>query len=140
MSGDAPQAEGGADPGDQGDGAPHVIRLRGPWQAEAGGAELRVKLPCTWGDSLPAAADRARLSRRFNQPTGLAEGDRVLLRLATPHDLAAARLNGAEISLDGGVANLTPWLEPSNELSLTLHGAGPDAVLLDAQLEIHAAS
>ncbi|TWT72789.1 hypothetical protein Pla123a_40880 [Posidoniimonas polymericola] len=132
MSGDAPHADRGA--------APHVIRLRGPWQAEADGAELRVKLPCTWGDALPADSGRATLSRRFNQPTGLAAGDQVLLRLATPHGLAAARLNGAEITLESGVANLTPRLEPSNELSLTLEGAGPDAVLLDAQLEIHAAS
>ena len=134
MSGPGPAGDGGASE------PAHVIRLRGPWRAAAGGADLRVKLPCTWGDALPADAEQATLYRRFHQPTGLAVGDRVLLRLATPHRLAAVSLNDAPIPLEAGVADLTPLLGPSNELSVTLTGAGPDAVLLEAQLEIVAAS
>lgn len=118
-------------------GAAHVIRLRGPWQAvAASGPPLRAKLPCGWRDAFGEGVDQVRLSRRFNQPTSLGPGTRVLVRLSTAHTLVGAQLNGGPLLLDGSAAELPPLQEGGNELTVTLLRGQAEDPVLEAQLEI----
>jgi hypothetical protein len=80
----------------------HRIRLRGPWEfvwlsppsglpAEARAGDLR--LPTTWAAAFGMSVGTVRLSRRFNRPSGLENGERVWLEVAVA-DEAAVSLNG----------------------------------------------
>ena len=121
------------DPGD----AAHVIRLRGPWRAvAASGPPLRVKLPCGWGEAFGEDVSQVRLDRRFNRPTSLDNGARVLLRLTSDHTRVGAQLNEAPLAFDGPTADLTGLLQAGNTLTVTLLRGGPAALILEAQLEI----
>ena len=92
--------------------APHIIRLRGPWQYEplvrlcldpdgqaVPGADLppagRVTLPADWSRTLGADfRGRVRYVRRFGRPTNLAVDQAVWLVCAGVDQSAQAWLNG----------------------------------------------
>jgi hypothetical protein len=121
---------------------PHVIRLRGPWELvplartvlAADGTSrdepgelpppARTDVPADWGPLLGSGfRGRARYLRRFNRPTNLAAGDRVLLVVEGVDAWAAAALNGAELgTISLGELpvrfDITPHLRPRNELSI----------------------
>lgn len=122
----------GSGVGGQGDRAPHVIRLRGPWESDRG----RVKLPCDWLTAFGLDSRKVTLARRFNRPSGLDSGERVLLRVVSPHQLAAIWLNDVALSSTDAV-DITDQLADKNLLSVELVGSGrADQSLLEVQLEI----
>ena len=71
----------------------HSIRLHGPWDAKvlesytqqppsisAASQSQRLKIPCDWGDWLSDSfRGRVRLQRKFHQPTGLVDGQKIFL-------------------------------------------------------------
>lgn len=72
---------------------PHVIRLGTAWEPPTAGGGSRW----TW-------------IRRFGRPSGLQQGDRVLLvweRTAAVHDVPACTLNG--VALPGIAADASRW-------------------------------
>ena len=91
----------------------HPIRLRGPWEwtpdpaGSAGEANpARVTLPHV--APLPGA-----LLRRFNTPTGLDDGERVLLRVETLPPDAAVTLNDSPVPTAAPLAaDVTAVLRP----------------------------
>ena len=110
----------------------HPIRLRGPWEwtpADAGSRgptrPARVTLPHT-------AAAPGTLTRRFNTPTGLGDGERVLLHVATRPLDAAVTVNGTPAGPPP--ADLTDALRPAgaggNVLAIAVTAGTVDGVTL----------
>jgi hypothetical protein len=77
----------------------HVIRLRGPWQAE------------------PLSGGMVRYSRRFHRPTGLDGGDRVFL-VVDEAAAGAILLNGQSVANQSGRFDITNMLAATNFLTL----------------------
>jgi hypothetical protein len=92
---------------------PHIIRLRGPWNLEplarvglhADGTSVdlggplpsacRTTVPSDWGQALGVDfRGRVRYSRRFHQPTGMAEIERIDLVIERVDALGWVWLNG----------------------------------------------
>ncbi len=95
---------------------PHRIRLRGPWTVEplartairADGTSIdlggilpsacRASIPSDWGDLFGADfRGRVRYSRRFHQPTGMAEIERIELVIQQVDAFGAVWLNGQSL-------------------------------------------
>ena len=128
----------------------HTIRLRGPWELRAAGADhlaaIRVKLPTLWRHARCDLSAPARLSRRFGRPTGLAPHQRVWLCVAAAQPLGTVMLSGE--TLFAGVpesqevrCDITQRLQSRNEIDLELEPyTSPDAadapVLGEVWLEI----
>lgn len=106
---------------------PHVIRLRGPWDAEP----VNVSQATRW-------------IRRFGRPTGLETGARVWLCLQPVDGILSWRLNDSEPhNVDATQAaqrfDITDQLQPRNRLEvLVVEGPTPSGAQtpFDAWLEI----
>jgi hypothetical protein len=101
--------------------APHVIRLREPWEAE------------------PIDAGGVRYRRRFGWTAELGPEDRVFLAMDADPDEVQVQVNGVSLPLAGprdGPARfeVTSLLQPCNEAVIETAGGGVDKV----RLEIHA--
>ena len=101
--------------------APHVIRLRDPWQCEPIPREAREL-----GD--PPAV---RCTRRFNTPTNLDEDERVWLRCDAVDTRARFELNGHSLgTIDGHRPqprlDLTDHLQPRNLLVIEVELSDDD--------------
>ena|SRR5687768_9205729 len=126
----------------------HSIRLRGPWEfsIRGSGASGRIDFPCTWQQLVDAAGgsigEGIKLARRFNKPTGLEAGDRVLVWLRSPAAKLTAALNGTPLALqdqpDGSwQAEITTLLADRNELTVELAPPSPPLpAVADASLEV----
>ena len=113
----------------------HTIRLRGPWELSQphaqGQVPRRIKFPAKWSESQPHFWGSARLSRRFGCPSGLTSTDRVWLVIDACQPLLAVSLAGRQLqSLSPAQGRLrfdiTPLLEPQNQLVVELERAGDD--------------
>lgn len=112
----------------------HRIRLRGPWHAVWLGAlpddrsEVRINLPGSRQELFGDRAGIVRLVRRFGQPSGIEEGERVWLEVATRSE-ASVLLNGEWLgttpagSVRFDVTNQLGW---RNRLDLDLKLDEPD--------------
>lgn len=69
----------------------HRIRLRGPWDVlwlKTSGSEEptpmsgALRMPVSWNAAFGRRAGRVRLTRHFNRPTGIDDGERVWLEIA----------------------------------------------------------
>lgn len=122
----------------------HSIRLRGPWQytpiattrwTEDGQSEEtgttvpesgKMKIPCDWSDALGANfRGKVLFQRHFHQPTGLADGDIVCIRIEQVNALADVFLNheaiGSASAKSGSVAfDIAGKLEPRNLLEIVV--------------------
>ena len=120
--------------------APHVIRLRGPWeyqplarsvllpdgstQTEPGDLPPggRLQMPADWGATLgPDFRGRVRYTRGFNWTAGLDPGDRVELVLEQADAFAEVALNGTllgrmQIGDPATRFEIAALLQPRNEL------------------------
>ncbi len=135
----------------------HQIRLRGPWEltplarvvvTSTGQQEVAKDLPAGGRIQMPSDGrellgddftGRARLTRRFNQPTNLDPRERVLLVLASLDERGVVRLNGEQLSVaaDSATArrhDITRQLKLHNVLEIDL--PYPGVPLGDVHLEI----
>lgn len=130
----------------------HSIRLQGPWQVIPPGADplgpgLDVTLPASWQTLFDDTTGVAIFRRRFNCPTGLETGDRVLIRI--PCDagrVSGCSLNGtalAGLASDPWAFDVTDCLAPFNQLEVRIRREpGDDALqacglVRPVTLEIH---
>jgi hypothetical protein len=103
---------------------PHRIRLRGPWEWQAGEASGTIVLP----GSLAGVAGRVTFRRRFGYPGTIDTHERVWLLAGS----GAATLNG--VPLGAGVAfDVTALLRPRNELGIEVDGPTPGDVALEVR-------
>ncbi len=122
--------------------APHVIRLRGPWQYEPLARTVllpngttreepgtlppsgKTEVPADWGEKLGADfRGRVRFTRRFGLPTGLSSAHRVDLVIERVVSFGSAALNGeslGDLPIGGGPYrfDVTARLRPRNELGI----------------------
>ena len=122
----------------------HSIRLRGPWQytpiattrwtedgqSEETGTSVpepgKMKIPCDWSDSLGSNfRGKVLFQRHFHQPTGLADGDVVRIRIEQINALADVFLNheaiGSTSAKLGSVTfDIEDKLEPRNLLEIVV--------------------
>ena len=120
----------------------HIIRLRGPWLYQPlartvllsdGSTEIepgdlppsgRVRLPCDWGDSLGQDfRGQVRFTRHFHRPTGLDQGQAVLLAVEQVDAWARIILNDHFLGELRAVASpgrfdVTNHLRERNELTV----------------------
>ena len=104
----------------------HSIRLRGPWELQLPGGEVRrIEMPATWGTILALSKESpVRLLRRFGQPTGIGTEDRLNLVIESAC-ACRVELNGKHL---GDIASaessssfeVTVLLAPRNELAIVL--------------------
>lgn len=133
-------------PDDAGGGAPHRIRLRGPWEMAwlgptgAAGRFERFHFPGSWPSS-GQAGRAAVVRRRFARPANLDDTERILLVCQPLPAGATARLNGAPLDLSG-VWDVTGRLLPRNVLEIELAaGAAAEPILPgEVRLDIHGAA
>ena len=109
--------------------APHVIRLRGPWNLEDG---KRVKLPAVWRETL-GDADAVTLSRSFNLPTGLSSSSEVCLLVKSQQTVEQVLLNGNDLA---AFQDIREALQPRNLVEISLCCLDKEASILEAWLEI----
>ena len=122
----------------------HSIRLRGPWQytpiattrwtedgqSEETGTSVpepgKMKIPCDWSDSLGNNfRGKVLFQRHFHQPTGLADGDVVRIRIEQINAWADVFLNheaiGSTSAKSGSVTfDIEDKLEPRNLLEIVV--------------------
>ena len=140
---------------------PHIIRLRGPWQykplwqwepAPRGSRRVSSELPPPAGTFVAPGNWRELLGARFPRlrqaQQGIPPSDRIgfeLPRVAEafcemPSAIPGVILNGCPIGDEstGGRYEITPLLQPTNELwmCVTLDGQDPPMLLGKVQLEI----
>jgi hypothetical protein len=96
---------------------PHRIRLRGPWEYDAGEAHGKLALPAA-----TPLAGAVRFSRRFGYPGRIDGDERVWLVLDGLAGPATVALNGTELGSARGDAefDVTSRLQPRNEVAVTL--------------------
>ncbi len=101
--------------------APHVIRLRAPWQCE----------PLPRGSLSVEAAPGVRCTRRFNAPTNLDADERVWLICDEVEHRARFMINGHDLGLVEGPQvqprlDLTDVLQPHNVLEIEVELAADE--------------
>lgn len=101
--------------------APHVIRLRAPWECE----------PLARGELSAEAAPGVRCSRRFNAPSNLDADERVWLLCDAIEHRARFTLNGHSLGMVEGPQaqprlDLTDHLQPHNQLVVEIELAVDD--------------
>jgi hypothetical protein len=123
----------------------HTIRLRGPWECDAGnGPVQRVQTPVTTG-KLVGGLDAAELrcQRRFGCPTCLDKHERVWLVVERPASSADVHLNGTRLGTAASDAasefDVTALLRERNLLILDFDicaGSDNEPLFGDVRLEI----
>ena len=118
--------------------SPHIIRLRGPWEVLFADSScehipLTARVPVCWAELFGDVSGSAIFRRKFHSPTGLDDGDRVLIRI--PENAGAvshATLNGEPMRpisdplpspaplIAATCFDVTPGLQEFNELEFTL--------------------
>ncbi len=104
---------------------PHRIRLRGPWEYDAGEAHGKLALPAPLGESpLAGHAGAVRFTRRFGYPGRIDAGERAWLVLEGLAGRAVVLLNGKELGSASGEAefDVTALLQPRNALAIEMPG------------------
>ena len=123
---------------------PYIIRLRGPWQLEPLERYIRrndgvwerstENLPAAARDKMPAdwsaifgrdLRGRVRYRRSFQMPTGLDEGQRVLLAVEPPRSCGTVTLGGEQLGIvragdPPGRYDITDRLRESNFLEIVV--------------------
>ena len=93
------------------DPPPHRIRLIAAWQRQCGGSLDRIHLP-------DRCEPPAVYIRRFNRPSNLTPGQTVFLHIdLIQGNLHRVQLNGQNLAKTNPI-NLTPYLQPFNEIQL----------------------
>lgn len=129
---------------------PHRIRLRGPWefqwqsQERPGSANVpngTIHLPATWNDAFGITTGALRLTRSFNRPTGIDDGERVWLEL-DPSRPSSVVFNGRSLGrVESGIArfDITERLAMHSRIELDIDGtvqADCDRPIVEAALVI----
>jgi hypothetical protein len=114
----------------------HRIRLRGPWEflwisppaaLSPAARKGSIQLPAAWRAAFGELGGTVRLSRAFNRPSGLENGERVWLDVSAA-DETSISLNGAWLGRSaGGTArfDVTDRLDLHCRVDLELSGS-PD--------------
>ncbi len=105
----------------------HVIRLHGPWIETAPQAGRRWRVPLTldtWLSQQHPTSTHLRLSRRFGRPGNLDGSERIWLVWHAADFPASVRLNDNPLESappqKPSTYDVTHWLEPRNELQITI--------------------
>ena len=81
---------------------PHRIRLRGPWECDPLGSDVRSfreTMPCRWSSTpLAGFSGRVRCRRHFGYPGRLDGDERVWLKLAGLGDVERVVVNGTVLA------------------------------------------
>ncbi len=119
---------------------PHRIRLRGPWEWDAGGRSGRLTMPCSPGDAGRAGlAGAVRFRRRFGYPGRIDDHERVWLVMGGVGRRAEVCVNGVSLGAweGDGEHDVTALLGPRNELTVGVASlAAGDVLWEEAALEV----
>jgi hypothetical protein len=123
--------------------APHVIRLRGPWEFQtledaAAARSGRVPIPAPTPALLADYAGAVRFTRRFQRPTGLENGARVKLVIENLPTDAVVALNREPLDSELSPARweIAGRLNQSNALTIEFAIEPGAAIEFDVRLEI----
>lgn len=119
----------------------HIIRLRRPWQKNAGPDDKprRIDVPEIDHEPAPQRAQTSTYRRSFNLPSGLADSSRVYLRVdGWQGSLVSATLNDAPLPFGPNNidAEITSWLRPHNKITITLAGGPGQKVRLSGEVSL----